>query len=764
MRRAVLFGLAATAILSIGFIALSHAKAKGVPDWTPPKTTVAKELVETGRFLLNHGFGDPRGGKLGIASVRMSGSWSEKANDVRLLGWIKDDGGKKVLIDMAGITYPAQSVIEEFKTEDAVENALKLLEDGKTNYAGPLNRLMPFYIPSTPNDGSKFGELLSDQAVVQLLIHGDTDLAERLYAKRVHLEYEGNKTVQKPGLDKYAEYSLLSRFLSAYWVAAVNAHMRGDDELAYQMANTLVDNADEYEKFGASLQTGMVFMPDETTGKKTMFSYILPADQLAKDSERRMKEGAKTVDMASLDKMSSKDRVAKLIELLDQVSARQWGQPGGVNLADDRIVQALIKEGNVAGDALLDCIEKDTRLTRSVSFGRDFFPTRNLLTVKSAAFAAFCGITQIDAYGPNMRRQPTVADLRGMWAKNKNLIPAERWFNVLKDDKSSHQQWVAAAQWLAEPKDVMHKGGGWVTIPKQENGKPVSPSKFTDLPVAKKTELPKLLEQRARTIEQQNTDPSTRRLHEHDMALQLAVIAHQIQPSKPLALLKELMKLAMDEKTHYAAYIGEINGERLSASFAILIAAKEPRAIEDYLDWLMSCKQEFFFRSSIFKPLEQMPPDKANKAVGDLLTLESSVYNVKTNLEKQGPHSIEQLLSSPLILYRSFRSMYLDLLKDKAAIGSVDVDEERKTVTIKGKKGWQMGTQQISESDLPEARRAVCRTCDYFAKSLSYMKGAPAFSIYWSETRKDAAIKELASFLANQWQDIVKDLRERYRF
>jgi len=763
MRRAFWFGIAASVILGIGCIALSPAKAKKVPDWTPPKTTVAKELVETGQFLLKHGFGDPRGGKLGIAKVSMSGSWSQQAEDVTVLGWIKDEGAKKTIVDMAGITFPVKSVVELVKTEDAVNSALKLEESGKAHYMGPINRLMPFFVGGTGSEDTKFQEFLSDQAVIELLIHGDAGLAEKLFAKRQHQEYEGNKPVQKPGLDQYTEYSLLSNFLSAYWVAAVNAHMRGDDELAGQMATTLAENSAAYERFGASLKTGLVFMPDEKTGKKMMFSYILPAGELAKDSERRVKEGPVTVDLASLDKLSSKDRVAKLIEWLDQVSARQWGQPGGVNLADDRIVQALIKEGNAAGDALLDCIEKDNRLTRSVSFGRDFFPGRNLLTVKSAAFAAFCGITQVDAYGPNMRREPTVAELREMWAKNKDLTPAERWFNVLKDDRSSHQQWVAAANWLAEPKDVMHRGGGWVTIPKQENGKPARPSKFTDLTAAKKSELPELLEQRARYIEQQNTDPSTRRLHEHDMALQLAVIAHQIEPSRPLVLLKELMKLAMDEKAHYAAYIGEVNGERLSAAFAILIAAKEPRAIEDYLDWLMSCKQEFFFRPSIFKPLEQMPPDKANKAVRDLLTLESSAYNVKANLEKSGPHFIVQMLSSPLILFPSFRSMYLDLLKDETAIGSVDVNEEQKTVTIKGKKGWQMGTQQISESDLPEARRAVYRTCDYFAKSLSYMKGAPAFSVYWSERRKDAAIKELESYLANQWQTIMNDLRKRYR-
>jgi len=31
--------------------------------WTPWKTIVAKDLVEVGKFLLEHGMADPRGGK-----------------------------------------------------------------------------------------------------------------------------------------------------------------------------------------------------------------------------------------------------------------------------------------------------------------------------------------------------------------------------------------------------------------------------------------------------------------------------------------------------------------------------------------------------------------------------------------------------------------------------------------------------------------------------------------------------------------------------
>lgn len=51
---------------------------------------------------------------------------------------------------------------------------------------------------------------------------------------------------------------------------------------------------------------------------------------------------------AGFDKWEPKKKVAYLIEALDEVGARQWGQPGGVDLASDRPVKALIELGDVA--------------------------------------------------------------------------------------------------------------------------------------------------------------------------------------------------------------------------------------------------------------------------------------------------------------------------------------------------------------------------------------------------------------------------------
>jgi hypothetical protein len=65
-----------------------------------------------------------------------------------------------------------------------------------------------------------------------------------------------------------------------------------------------------------------------------------------------------------------------------------------VFLPEDPIVSALIGEGDAAIDPLLDCLEQDQRLTRSVGFGLDFHRGRTVIPVSSASDVALKAILQ----------------------------------------------------------------------------------------------------------------------------------------------------------------------------------------------------------------------------------------------------------------------------------------------------------------------------------------------------------------------------------
>lgn len=98
-----------------------------------------------------------------------------------------------------------------------------------------------------------------------------------------------------------------------------------------------------------------------------------------------------------------RDRAAQvrfLIEALDGVDARQMGQPGGIDLAGDPRVESLIRIGDPAVPALIDALDRDPRLTRSVHFWRDFSRHRTIVTVREAALCALMSILRTRAFDP----------------------------------------------------------------------------------------------------------------------------------------------------------------------------------------------------------------------------------------------------------------------------------------------------------------------------------------------------------------------------
>src|SRR5206468_8660789 len=125
-------------------------------------------------------------------------------------------------------------------------------------------------------------------------------------------------------------------------------------------------------------------------------------------------------------------RSTYLIEQLQEVDARQNGQPGGIDLASDPGIAALIEIGDPAVSALSDCIENDKRLTRSVHFWRDFASDRTVLGVREAALSAVMSILRTTVFEPastgdnftsrgEEQAKETAQRLRAYWKTYGNL-------------------------------------------------------------------------------------------------------------------------------------------------------------------------------------------------------------------------------------------------------------------------------------------------------------------------------------------------------
>ena len=128
-----------------------------------------------------------------------------------------------------------------------------------------------------------------------------------------------------------------------------------------------------------------------------------PGSQRLVVLNRRKREGSfgkVPAPVPGFDKLPIEQRVARLVHDLEEVDARQQGQPGGVDLSEDPRVGKLIDLGDAAVPALIDCIENDVRLTRSVHFWRDFADSRGIIGVREAALTAVMSILHVTAFEP----------------------------------------------------------------------------------------------------------------------------------------------------------------------------------------------------------------------------------------------------------------------------------------------------------------------------------------------------------------------------
>jgi hypothetical protein len=220
----------------------------------------------------------------------------------------------------------------------------------------------------------------------------------------------------------------------------ISAHQRGDETLALATAQQLSEVQPKIEAECARREfRQQPYFDSRRQGQNEPYlNFLDQLPQILADLEHRAKEPAKTniIEAGITNYPDQTKRIAALVDDLDLVSARQWGQLGWVELPEDSIVSALIQEGDPAVEPLLKCLENDKRLTRSVGFGRDFFRGRTVITVHDAAKVALLSILRA---GFN----DDAPEIRAYWNKYKGLKLEDRWYAILDDDS-------AAARWVRQ--------------------------------------------------------------------------------------------------------------------------------------------------------------------------------------------------------------------------------------------------------------------------------------------------------------------------
>ena len=298
-------------------------------------------------------------------------------------GWVfLSADGKKFAVCWNGLVYPAVSVKGAADLQADVENAVKPFQNHQNGGISAFQNN-----PTLEQRGFSL-DFPSLMQVALLLRASKPNLARQINAvweARMPPRTNGNDEIRR---DPYG-------YLARHWVwaaydRAACAHMRGADALVLADCDLLTRalpaiNTEIAKRNYKSYPNGGVYTPPAP-----YFGFLQNLPELKSDTARRVSEGSRPpLDLPALQKLPQKQRIAALVARLDEVAARQSGQPGGVGLDEDRVTQALIaaikthlcqicfanapcnchvgQEGDAAVEPLLDTMETDTRLTRSVS-------------------------------------------------------------------------------------------------------------------------------------------------------------------------------------------------------------------------------------------------------------------------------------------------------------------------------------------------------------------------------------------------------------
>ena len=681
--------------------------------WIAPATPLGAAT----KALYAHGFADPRGLPYGEIEIAVGSVWSGDGGTIKVHGWAMP--GDAFGVAWNGLVYPLRGFHAgaDVATDMRAVIAQATAERDKWNTEHPDS---PFHrFPSRAEPFGATHETVTATKVALLERLGDSELAANVWTE---LGGDGD-----PYLAIASEW--------AWWMfdRALTAHMKGDDKLAAAGTRPLVALRPVIEAEAA--RHGYT-SPGEGA---TFLAFLAPLDALARDTDRRLAV-APHAPMPDLAKLDPDERVKALVDHLDDVNARQDGQPGGVDLASDPIVAALIAQGGVAVEPLLDVLERDTRLTRSVHFHRDFGTHRSLLGVHEAAYVALAGILETsffsavatgdDLSGRGMEIRKQLADeIRAYWDKWKNLPLAERWYKVLADDTAKPDDWVDAADKIARPNNVQVLPTSMVGQTTITTSAPSTGLRGDDLRHHVSPSVGELLDKRIH-------DPAVPLPH----ACALAGAFGRWDAKAADKILVETVARAI------AASKGtEGNKAQWRCIVALTLQRTDAAALDDYAVWVRTTsptRDDGWGIRLMFEPMWLHPTHKAIVAASDAVFRTGSPWVPVTAWER------DELLDTELVKVHGFRAHVLAALADHTEVGTtsrtsdtrVDIDLTNVSST----------SADPSKDPLAPAigTKQAFRLADFYAWRLARRDGAPKLELYWPVAARDAAIAKTVAYIS----------------
>ena len=693
--------------------------------WTAPATALPSNYVSATRALFEEGLADPRDCEYRQIEVGTGNVWTGDAGVVATHGWVLPDTNSGLFaICWNGLVYPVAGIGTNADLRADVAN---LITNGGSTWYSAIPE------PMSISQSSLLG--IKGCLLWRL---GLGDLAADYWRAQIRQGPSTNPPPPLPDSDPYLDWA--THWVWAMFDRLICAHERGDEALALATARQLSEVQpkieDECFRRGSRepLMTGVFHSPGmEVPLNRPYMNFLGQLPDILADLERREKEGwHESVVQSGREKITNQtQRIAALVRDLDLVEARQWGQPGGVDLAQDPIVSALTQEGDPAVEPLLDCLEHDKRLTRSVQFGRDFFTSRTVIPVSSAAMVALQDILHA-GFG-------SAAEIRAYWNQNKGMKLEDRWYAILKDD-SAGDRWLEAAGNITQPENVTTTAGGWTATRQVPTNTPI-PLRGEVLRSKTNPSVTELMARRALEVPAGNATN-----YDLGSACRMGVnlAAWDATATEPVA--KTLVKRACTLMN----YSGKQLGTHVAKLSLVCAKAGDFQPFQDYAAWVKTTTPEqlAFSLMDCLAPMLEFPTNEVLDAAAEAMFADTN--SPWGALPWKGDfHPGNAAVESDLVHVPAFRLLLARELAKTNVCGSF-------TWHASGMLGYQNtvlgeggGRSDLSFEGQPPADETTVesRWCDWIAVRLSIAKQIPFFNPFAPVEKRDEQIRNVIALL-----------------
>jgi hypothetical protein len=726
--------------------------SQGQP-WTPPETKLPKFLVTATSMLFEQGVADPRGCEYRVVEI---GAGSV----VTVHGFVlpeRADAPGRFVICWDGQIYPALSVGEPVDLGKDVSGLAASIK--RTREDGKSKRHYDRTFWGFATDDQRFfrGAGFDDSSPIKLCLLlrlGRADLAEALFAA-------GTTWMPEARARDLTDYGISYLTLAGDWAASafgrlIAAHMRGEDVIALDAARKLA----KFRDLATAKADEMGFPRQERQSRRgaepaPRFPFLSQLDELKSDQERRAKLPAR----GPIPKKGGEPtaRIAALIRDLDEIDEQQMSSPGAAQPGHSPLVLALIDEGDAAVAPLLEVLEHDNRLTRSVTSGRGMSRERFVHPVYEAAFAALVRILETNEFegyrfyawktADPAARKALAGALRQFWQATRSIPLVERWYRTLLDDSAGPGRWLEAAEGI-----IQHD------VPRGSSARKrgTRPMKGESLRTGRDPSVSALLLRRTRDMERMGESQNSRE-QGFTGACQMASGLALWDAQASLGVLKDLMKGCRARSDRWLDQDHPANFDRsLASSMAEFTENRvkhgEPGAFEEYADWLRTTTPTMleYVTFEALKPLLDNPDQPALASAARWLFNDPKSPWVPLVPEARGQQAPfhQNLFASPLLVVAGFREGVLAGLADKSPIGTVTrIDKTTIERKIKDAAATRYGPNYFDAAEMAVGKEYPFRNCDYVASQVADLEGCPRCDLFWSEARRDEAVAACVAYL-----------------